>query len=210
MLRPPAAFIIPDPTTFHACGSMPKLNTIHLLEEVRAVAYRAGEVVMEVYATDFDVRGKQDASPVTLADERAEAVILEALHRLDPHTPVIAEEAVAAGHVPAVGDRFWLVDPLDGTKEFTVATANHRHIALVQDGVPYWGSCLPRPGRMLPVKPGTGLPLKMPRADARSAAGAFRPKVSPWSPAARMATPPRSTPSWAAARSRHSATQGPR
>ena len=105
---------------------------------------------MEVYATDFDVRGKQDASPVTLADERAEAVILQALDRLDPHTPVIAEEAVAEGHVPAVGDRFWLVDPLDGTKEFIGRNGEFTvNIALVQDGVPVLGVVFaPALGRM--------------------------------------------------------------
>ena len=62
-----------------------------LLPEVRA----AGEVILEIYATDFAVRGKEDASPVTVADERAEVVLTKALARITPDIPVVAEEAVA-------------------------------------------------------------------------------------------------------------------
>lgn len=117
---------------------------------------------MEVYATDFDVRGKSDASPVTLADERAEAVILEALRTLDPHSPVIAEEAVAAGHVPEVDDRFWLVDPLDGTREFIGRNGEFTvNIALVQGGVPVLGVVFaPALGRMFAGQVGDGASLE--------------------------------------------------
>jgi len=95
----------------------PELET--LLNGVVAAASEAGEAILEVYATDFAVRGKDHASPVTVADERAEALILRSLVALTPDVPVVAEEAVAAGHVPdAAGGRFWLVDPLVGTKEF--------------------------------------------------------------------------------------------
>ena len=111
-----------------------------LLEDVRALARRAGEIVMDVYATDFGVRGKQDASPVTLADERAEEAIVAALRELTPDVPIIAEEAVAAGRVPEVHDRFWLVDPLDGTKEFISRNGEFTvNIALIQDGAPLLG-----------------------------------------------------------------------
>lgn len=89
-----------------------------LLETLLPVVRNAAEAVMSVYATDFSVRDKDDASPVTEADERAEAVILAGLAALAPDVPVVAEEAVAAGRVPTTGERFWLVDPLDGTKEF--------------------------------------------------------------------------------------------
>ena len=138
------------------------MDTSHLLEEVRTLAYRAGEVVMEVYATDFDVRGKSDASPVTLADERAEAIILDALRKLDPQTPVIAEEAVAAGRIPEVGDRFWLVDPLDGTKEFISRNGEFTvNIALVQGGVPVLGVVFaPALGRMFAGAAGDGASLE--------------------------------------------------
>src|SRR5690554_661082 len=89
-----------------------------LLEALIPVAREAGRVILDVYSTDFEVRGKDDASPVTEADERAEAVIAQALEAIAPDIPLVAEEAVSAGHIPQVGERFWLVDPLDGTREF--------------------------------------------------------------------------------------------
>jgi 3'(2'), 5'-bisphosphate nucleotidase len=115
-----------------------------LLEAVAALARDAGAVVMAVYATDFDVRGKGDSSPVTEADERAEAVILAGLARLAPDIPVVAEEAVAAGRVPDItGGRFWLVDPLDGTREFVSRNGEFTvNIALIEDGVPVLGVVL--------------------------------------------------------------------
>lgn len=111
-----------------------------LLSRVRAIAHDAGRVVMDVYSTDFSVRGKEDASPVTEADERAEAIIVSALRTLTPDIPVVAEEAVAAGHTPEVGRRFWLVDPLDGTKEFVSRNGEFTvNIALIEDGAPVLG-----------------------------------------------------------------------
>lgn len=73
---------------------------------------------MTVYERGFEARNKADLTPVTEADELAERLILERLAAIDPETPVISEEAAAAGRVPTVADRFYLVDPLDGTKEF--------------------------------------------------------------------------------------------
>ncbi len=114
-----------------------------LLERLLPIVRDAGDVVMSVYATDFSVRGKDDASPVTEADERAEAVILAGLAALTPDVPVVAEEAVAAGRVPAIGRRFWLVDPLDGTKEFIKRNGEFTvNIALVEDGRPLLGVVL--------------------------------------------------------------------
>jgi 3'(2'), 5'-bisphosphate nucleotidase len=114
-----------------------------LLEDVIAIARDAGKVVMEVYATDFAVRGKDDASPVTEADERAERVIVPALAALTPGVPVVAEEEVAAGRVPTVGERFWLVDPLDGTKEFIGRNGEFTvNVALIEQGVPVLGVVL--------------------------------------------------------------------
>jgi len=116
------------------------MPTNELLDQVREIALRAGQVVMDVYATDFAVRGKDDASPVTEADERAEAVIVTALRALTPDVPIVAEEEVAAGRTPAVQGRFWLVDPLDGTKEFISRNGEFTvNIALVQDGAPVLG-----------------------------------------------------------------------
>ena len=114
------------------------------LEPLAALARQAGDVVMAVYATDFAVRGKGDASPVTEADERAEAVILAGLALLAPGIPVVAEESVAAGRVPDVsGGRFWLVDPLDGTREFINRNGEFTvNIALIDGGAPVLGIVL--------------------------------------------------------------------
>jgi 3'(2'), 5'-bisphosphate nucleotidase len=95
---------------------------------------------MDIYATDFDVARKGDASPVTQADQLAEAVILAGLARIAPGIPVVAEEAVAAGQVPEVGERFFLVDPLDGTKEFISRNGEFTvNIALIERGRPVLG-----------------------------------------------------------------------
>jgi 3'(2'), 5'-bisphosphate nucleotidase len=122
------------------------------------IAREAGGVIMAVYATDFAVRGKSDASPVTEADERAEAVIVQRLRALTPDIPIVAEEAVAAGHAPAVGRRFWLVDPLDGTREFASRNGEFTvNIALVDDGAPVLGVVLaPAIGRLFAGAVGHG------------------------------------------------------
>jgi len=99
---------------------------------------------MAHYEGGFAVRSKADSSPVTLADEEAERLILAGLRRLTPDVPVVAEEEAAAGRLPAaVGRRFWLVDPLDGTKEFVAKNGEFTvNIALVEDGVPALGVVL--------------------------------------------------------------------
>ncbi|WP_119293189.1 3'(2'),5'-bisphosphate nucleotidase CysQ [Azohydromonas sediminis] len=114
-----------------------------LLDAVVQITRDAGRVILEVYATDFAVRGKDDASPVTEADERAEKLIVPALAALTPGVPVVAEEEVAAGRVPAIGERFWLVDPLDGTKEFIGRNGEFTvNVALVERGEPVLGVVL--------------------------------------------------------------------
>jgi len=114
-----------------------------LLEQVIAAARAAGRSILDIYATDFAVRGKADASPVTEADEKAEAVILDALAKIAPEIPVISEEEAAAGRIPKVGECFWLVDPLDGTKEFINRNGEFTvNIALVENGQPVLGVVL--------------------------------------------------------------------
>ena len=105
------------------------------------IADRAGEVILDVYATDFDVRHKDDASPVTEADERAEALILPALRTLLPGIPAIGEEAVSQGmEETVIGRTFWLVDPIDGTREFLRRSGEFTvNIALIEDGEPVMG-----------------------------------------------------------------------
>ncbi len=117
------------------------MNSAELLEGLTTLARQAGAVVMAIYATDFAVRGKGDASPVTEADEQAEAVILAGLAALAPGIPVVAEESVAAGRTPDVsGGRFWLVDPLDGTREFVSRNGEFTvNIALIVHGAPVLG-----------------------------------------------------------------------
>ncbi len=127
-----------------------------LVERVRHIALRAGEAIIEVYNTDFEVERKDDASPVTEADQRAETLIVDAIRReITDAYPIVAEEAVAAGDVPVVGDGpFWLVDPLDGTKQFVSRKGEFTvNIALIENrrpqlgvvhapalGSTYWGS----------------------------------------------------------------------
>jgi 3'(2'), 5'-bisphosphate nucleotidase len=116
------------------------LDRVKLCADIEAVARLAGAAIMAVYATDFSVRDKADASPVTAADEQAEVLILAALKRLTPTVPVVSEEAAAAGRTPSVDDRFWLVDPLDGTKEFIRRNGEFTvNIALIEAGAPSLG-----------------------------------------------------------------------
>jgi 3'(2'), 5'-bisphosphate nucleotidase len=118
-------------------------SPVRLLESLSHLVRAAGAVVMSVYATAFSVRGKGDHSPVTEADEKAEALILAGLAALTPDLPVVAEEAVAAGRVPSVGERFWLVDPLDGTREFIRRNGEFTvNIALIEHGEPCLGVVL--------------------------------------------------------------------
>jgi 3'(2'), 5'-bisphosphate nucleotidase len=129
-----------------------------LLEPLIALARQAGDVIMAVYAGEFGVRDKDDTSPVTAADEQAEAVILAGLAALAPEIPVVAEEEVAAGRTPEVGARFWLVDPLDGTKEFIRRNGEFTvNIALIEDGQPVLGVVLaPALGRLYAGAAGKG------------------------------------------------------
>jgi 3'(2'), 5'-bisphosphate nucleotidase len=121
---------------------MPNLDRV--LPAIVALADRAGAVILEHYQGDVAVRAKADASPVTAADEAAEAVILAGLAELTPQIPVVAEETVAAGHVPEIGDGpFWLVDPLDGTKEFLSRNGEFTvNIALIEAREPVLGVVL--------------------------------------------------------------------
>jgi 3'(2'), 5'-bisphosphate nucleotidase len=111
-----------------------------LLEAVIPMARAAGRVIMDIYGQDFDVSLKADTSPVTQADQAAEAVISAALGALAPDIPVVAEEAFSAGTRWEPADRFWLVDPLDGTREFISRNGEFTvNIALIESGRPVLG-----------------------------------------------------------------------
>lgn len=104
------------------------------------LSLKAGDVILNVYAKGTTVAYKADQSPVTEADERAEAVILTGLRALAPDIPVVAEEEYAAGRVCATDSRFFLVDPLDGTREFIARNGEFTvNIALIEQGVPTLG-----------------------------------------------------------------------
>ena len=121
---------------------MSTLDLQALLPAIVALAREAGKVVMQVYAGDFDVRAKADASPVTIADERSEAVILAGLKQLTPDIPAASEEQVsAAGGWQSPPRRFWLVDPLDGTREFASRNGEFSvNIGLIENRRPVLGA----------------------------------------------------------------------
>ncbi len=90
-----------------------------LLPAVCDIARQAGAVIMAVYATDFSAERKADGSPVTEADKASEAIILPALREQTPDIPIVSEEHMTGGQAPDIsGGSFWLVDPMDGTREF--------------------------------------------------------------------------------------------
>lgn len=109
--------------------------------EITRIALEAGEEILSIYNRDFDVNTKEDSSPVTEADVAAEKIILAGLSLLTPDIPVLAEESAAAGQIPDLsGGIFWLVDPLDGTKEFIHKRGEFTvNIALVENGKPTMG-----------------------------------------------------------------------
>lgn len=114
----------------------PSANALILAE----IAQIAGLKIMQVYATEFSANAKADLSPVTIADEQAEILILGGLRKYFSGIPVIAEESAAAGKIPKVAEEFFLVDPLDGTKEFLSRNGEFTvNIALIKNGVPVLG-----------------------------------------------------------------------
>ena len=111
-----------------------------LAAELAGIAHDAGQLILGHYRKGISARAKADHSPVTLADEEAEALIEARLGATAPGVPIIAEEAMAAGRRTVPGRRFFLVDPLDGTKEFLQANGEFTvNIALIEDGAPVLG-----------------------------------------------------------------------
>lgn len=115
-----------------------------LLHEIGLLARRAGEAIMTVYREDFDVEVKDDCSPLTAADLAAQKVIADGLAQLDPVLPVVSEEA---SQLPweqrRQWSRYWLVDPLDGTREFVKRNGEFTvNIALIEQGEPVMGVVL--------------------------------------------------------------------
>jgi 3'(2'), 5'-bisphosphate nucleotidase len=117
------------------------METTTLLEQLTQTARAAGEAVMQVYEEDPKTSLKHDGSPVTKADQSAEAIIVPALRKIEPAIHIVSEEN-AESHLSTPPDRFFLVDPLDGTKEFLKKDGQGSftvNIALVEHGVPVLG-----------------------------------------------------------------------
>jgi 3'(2'), 5'-bisphosphate nucleotidase len=126
-----------------------------LAEALMPVAARAGEAIMKIYDAGFEVQRKQDNSPLTLADLESQRIIIDALKELTPGIPILSEESAAAPWAQRQHWRqLWVVDPLDGTREFVKRNGEFTvNIALVQDheavlgiitapakGLGYWGA----------------------------------------------------------------------
>jgi 3'(2'), 5'-bisphosphate nucleotidase len=111
------------------------------LEPVIAIAKAAGEAIMQVYATDFRVENKADNSPLTQADLAAHEVIVNALKHLTPHIPILSEESDAIdSKIRSRWQQYWLVDPLDGTREFVKRNGEFSvNIALIDEHKPILG-----------------------------------------------------------------------
>ena len=113
-----------------------------LLARVAAIARRAGREILELYASGELAAGlKADASPLTAADLRAHRLILESLRELTPDVPVLSEEALPTSFAQrSQWRRYWLVDPLDGTREFLARNGEFTvNIALIQGHAPALG-----------------------------------------------------------------------
>ncbi|MBX9942652.1 MAG: 3'(2'),5'-bisphosphate nucleotidase CysQ [Reyranella sp.] len=137
---------MPSPLPNPLPSSLPPLSDLrHVCTDL---ARDAAREIMRIYAGDHGVRDKADRSPVTDADHAAEAIIVAGLRALTPGTPVVAEEEMAAGRLPNLdasrpGAAFWLVDPLDGTKEFIKRNGEFTvNIALIEGGRPTLGVVL--------------------------------------------------------------------
>lgn len=119
---------------------MGELGETALLESLVAASRAAGAEILKLVAAGFEVETKSDQSPVTICDRAAERLILQALAEAAPGIPVIAEEEVSAGRIPAHDDTYFLVDPLDGTKEFVRGGDDYTvNIGLIDGGQPKLG-----------------------------------------------------------------------
>jgi 3'(2'), 5'-bisphosphate nucleotidase len=114
------------------------LNT--WMEKLLPATEAAGRAILEVRARGFEVAAKADTSPVTAADHAAEAVVLEVLEAFSPVFPIVAEERAAAGNLPECQAAFWLVDALDGTKEFVKGGSDFTvNVGFIWDHLPVLG-----------------------------------------------------------------------
>ncbi len=116
-------------------------NRCEELEQVVAIARAAGDRILDVYQSDFHVDNKADGSPLTEADTAANRLIVDRLAALNPQRPLLSEEEKLTSYSERAGwDQYWLVDPLDGTREFTNRNGEFTvNIALIAGGRPILG-----------------------------------------------------------------------
>jgi len=127
-----------------------ELRWAALLEEITPAIRQAGSLIERMKAVGLAERTKSDRSPVTEADEAAEQLLEDAIRRADPAAVVVGEEAAAVGEVPAPGQSYWLIDPLDGTRDFLGGGEDYSvNVGLVVDGVPVLGLVLHPPSGTL-------------------------------------------------------------
>ncbi|MDX1592619.1 MAG: 3'(2'),5'-bisphosphate nucleotidase CysQ [Gammaproteobacteria bacterium] len=119
----------------------PTRDTGELLPEVYRLGHAAGAAIMAVYSTEFDVEKKEDDSPLTAADMAAHHILVDGLAALTPDLPILSEESSTIPYEERAGwHRYWLLDPLDGTREFVKRNGEFTvNIALVEDGRPILG-----------------------------------------------------------------------
>jgi len=115
--------------------------TEDIIQEVIHISKKAGDAIMDVYRTDYDIQLKADFSPVTKADKNANTIIESGLQGIDNTIPILSEEGRdIAYNERKKWERFWLVDPLDGTKDFIKKNDEFTvNIALIEDKVPIFG-----------------------------------------------------------------------
>ena len=126
-----------------------------LIKQLIEISKEAGNAILEIYHSDFDYTFKDDSTPLTKADQQAHEIITKKLHKLTPHIPILSEEdSDISFKKRSTWDKYWLIDPLDGTKEFIKMNGEFTvNIALVENNSPtlglihlpvtsetYWGS----------------------------------------------------------------------
>lgn len=128
-----------ETTALFAANGQPDKE--ELIARLRLLALEAGAAILKVASSATnDAWDKEDGSPVTEADHAAERVILQGLKGIDDHITIVSEEAFAAGYRPEADEMFWLVDPLDGTREFVSGNGEYTvNIALIRNRQPVLG-----------------------------------------------------------------------
>ena len=118
-----------------------KILNEQLISSTVEIAKEAGKAINEIYNSDFDYQFKKDLSPITVADKLSHNIITDRLKILTPQTPILSEESCEIRYkIRSRWTRYWLVDPLDGTKEFINRNGEFTvNIALIDNNTPIFG-----------------------------------------------------------------------